>query len=97
MPASSFCSLRTAQAMRGVLWAIPKRPWLSSRIIPPWPLTALFQVIHRFLRYPLRQAARLDAISCPFGEDQFHDGFSPTRGRCGGAFVVGVAAAADQR
>jgi len=27
----------TAHAIRGVLWAIPNRPWRSTRMIPPCP------------------------------------------------------------
>jgi len=34
-PLSRFCSLFQAQAIRGVLWAIPTRPRRSSRMIPP--------------------------------------------------------------
>jgi len=46
-------------------------------MIPPWPLNALFEIVHRFLRNPLRHAAGFDAIGGPLGEHQFHDGFAP--------------------
>src|SRR5579863_4476921 len=42
MPELSSLAVRTAHAMRGVLWAMPKRPRASSKIKPPCPLTRAF-------------------------------------------------------
>src|SRR5208282_1345252 len=58
---------------------------------------ALLQIVHRFLRDPLRQAAGLHAIGRPLRQHQFHDGFAPSGGGSGGAEIIGITAAADQR
>ena len=42
-------------------------------------------------------AAELNAVDGPFAQDQLHDGLAPAGERDGGAVVVGIAAAADQR
>src|SRR5579863_4260197 len=39
MPEFSSLMVLSAQAMRGVLWAMPRRPRASSKIIPPCPFT----------------------------------------------------------
>src|ERR1700716_3341261 len=57
----------------------------------------LLQIVHRFLRDPLRQAAGFDAIRRPLRKHQLHDGFAPSGGGSGGAEIIGIAAAADKR
>src|SRR5208282_4273548 len=58
---------------------------------------ALLEIVHRFLRRPLRQASGFDAIRRPLREHQLHDGFAPSGSGSGGAEIIGVAAAADER
>ena len=43
IPDSSLASVRIAQAMRGVLWARPNRPWESSTMMPPCPFNRSFK------------------------------------------------------
>ncbi len=69
MPASCFFTVLYAQAMRGVLWAMPKWPSGLSTMMPPWPFEALLQIVHRFLRGPLGQIAGLNAVGGPLRED----------------------------
>src|SRR5215831_3335769 len=57
---------------------------------------ALLQIVHRFLRDPLRQVPGFDAVGSPFCEDKLHDRFAPSRGRGGRAFIVRVTTASDQ-
>jgi len=44
------------------------------------PVDALFQIIHRFLRGPLREISRRDPVGSPLGEHELHDGLSPSGG-----------------
>src|SRR5437899_2827060 len=55
------------------------------------------EVINGFHRGPLRGIAGAHAISRPLRQYQFHDGFAPSGGRCGGRPIVRIAAATDQR
>jgi len=43
IPELSSFTVFSAQAMRGVLWAMPKRPRASSKIMPPCPFTRAFR------------------------------------------------------
>src|ERR1035437_5365470 len=43
MPVLECSAVASAQAIRGVLCAIPIRPRVSTRIIPPWPFRRAFR------------------------------------------------------
>src|ERR1017187_4844098 len=58
---------------------------------------ALLEIVHRFLRRPLRQASGFDAIGRPLREHELHDGFAPSGSGSGGAEIIGGAAAADAK
>ena len=57
----------------------------------------LLQVVHRFLRGPLRQISGGDPVRRPLRQHQLHDRFAPSRGGDGSTLIVRIASAANQR
>ena len=57
IPASCWWTVLYAQAMRGVLWAMPMWPSGFEDDDAAVSVDALLQIIHRFLRGPLGQIA----------------------------------------
>ena len=60
-------------------------------------IQSLFQIVHGFLRRPLRQISCGNAVGRPLGQHQFHDWLAPTCGRGRRAQIIRVTTAADQR
>jgi hypothetical protein len=74
----------------------PKSSPLVQQDHPTVTFQATLQVKDRFLGHRVRRSLGLNPVSRPFGQDQLHDGFTPTGAGDGGALVIGITAAADQ-
>ena len=58
---------------------------------------AALEILYGFYGDGVRRASDTDFVGGPFGQHQFHDGLTPSGAGGGGAEIIGIAAAADQR
>src|SRR6267142_2220461 len=57
----------------------------------------VFQILHGFLDNCIWRSAGAHAVGSPLGQDQFHDGLTPSSAGTGCAHIVRITAAADER